>query len=94
MKNSLKEKVRYLFEFLNLAHLSPDPVVASNLREAIGFYSRWGNYRTVKFDSWWREHASLFRDEEADVLASPKVGDVVTEGPATFEFPSPIRHRL
>ncbi len=87
MKNSLKEKVRHWFEFLNLAHLSPDPIVASNLRQSIGFYLRWGNYRTVKFDSWWREHSSLFRDEEADVLVSPKVGDVVTEGAFYVRIP-------
>jgi len=87
MKNSLKEKVRYWFEFLNLAHLSPDPVVASNLRESIGFYSCWGNYRTVKFDSWWRENVSILRDEEADVLASPKVGDVVTESAFYVRIP-------
>ena len=72
MKNSLKEKIRYWFEFLNLAHQSTNPIVVSNLRESSKFYSRWGKYRTVKFDSWWREHSSLFRDEEADVLESPK----------------------
>jgi len=87
MKNSLKDKVRYWFEFLNLAHQSPDPIVLSNLRESSEFYSRWGNYRTVKFDAWWREHASLFRDEEADVLASPNVGDVVNEGAFYVRIP-------
>ena len=87
MKNSLKDKVRYWFEFLNLAHQSPDPIVVSNLRESSGFYSRWGNYRTVKFDVWWREHSYLFRDVDADVLASPKVGDVVTEGAFYVRIP-------
>ena len=87
MKNSLKEKIRYWFEFLNLAHQSTNPIVVSNLRESSEFYSRWGNYRTVKFDSWWREHSSLFRDEEADVLESPKVGDVVNEGAFYVRIP-------
>ena len=87
MKNSLKEKVRYWFEFLNLAHQSTNPIVLSNLRESIEFYSRWGKYRTVKFDSWWREHSSLFRDEEAEVLESPKVGDVVNEGAFYVRIP-------
>ena len=87
MKNSLKDKVRYWFEFLNLANQSPDPIVVSNLRESSGFYSRWGNYRTVKFDVWWREHSYLFRDVDADVLASPKVGDVVTEGAFYVRIP-------
>ena len=87
MKNSLKEKIRYWFEFLNLAHQSTNPIVMSNLRESSEFYSRWGKYRTVKFDSWWREHSSLFRDEEADVLESPKVGDVVNEGAFYVRIP-------
>ena len=87
MKNSLKEKIRYWFEFLNLAHQSTNPIVVSNLRESSEFYSRWGKYRTVKFDSWWREHSSLFRDEEAEVLESPKVGDVVNEGAFYVRIP-------
>lgn len=79
MKNSLKDKVRYWFEFLNLAHQSHDPIIANNLYESLDYYSRWGNYRTIKFALWWRENSSLFRDEDADVLSSLQVGDVVTD---------------
>ena len=79
MKNTLKEKVRYWFEFLNQAHLSNDPVVAEYLRKSSDFYTPWGNYRSVKFEDWWREHSFLFRNEDADVLTSPKVGEVVTD---------------
>lgn len=79
MKNKLKDKVRYWFEFLNLAHLSKDPVVADSLRKSSDFYKPWGNYRIVKFEEWWKQHSFLFRDEKADVLTSPKVGEVVTD---------------
>jgi hypothetical protein len=79
MKNALKLKIRYWFEFLKQAHLSRDPIVAENIRKSSEFYAPWGNYRSVKFEDWWREHSFLFRDENADVLTSPKVGEVVTE---------------
>jgi hypothetical protein len=77
MKNSLKEKVRYWFEFLKLAHETSDSVVKNQLRESAKFYSAWGNYRQAKFNEWWKTHSSLFRD--TDVLSVPKTGEVVTD---------------
>ncbi len=77
MNNSLKEKVRYWFEFLKLAHETSDSVVKNQLRDSAKFYSSWGNYRQSKFNEWWKTHSSLFRDSV--VLSVPKSGDVVTD---------------
>ena len=75
MSNSLKEKIKYWFEFLKLAHQSSDPVVKTNLKQAASFYAQWDNYRDVRFDSWWKEHSKLFRTNQT--LSVPKVGDIV-----------------
>lgn len=77
MNNSLKEKVRYWFEFLRLAHETSDSVVKNQLRDSAKFYSPWGNYRESKFNDWWKAHSSLFRDSV--VLSVPKSGEVVTD---------------
>ena len=77
MNNSLKEKVRYWFEFLKLAHETSDSVVKNQLRESAKFYSPWGNYREAKFNEWWKSHSSLFKDSVA--LSVPKSGEVVTD---------------
>jgi hypothetical protein len=77
MSRSLKDKIRYWFEFLRLAHHSTDPVVIGNLRSSKGFYSQWGDYEEAKFNDWWKTHSTLFRDR--DVLSVLKVGDVVTD---------------
>jgi hypothetical protein len=52
MNNSLKEKIRYWFEFLRLAHESKDPIVVNALRSN-DVYEKWGDYRSVKFNSSW-----------------------------------------
>ena len=77
MNNSLKEKVRHWFEFLKLAHDVTDPIVKSNLKQSVIFYSQWGNYRGEKFDVWWKTHSSLFKDSLT--LSKLNVGDVVTD---------------
>jgi hypothetical protein len=77
MNNSLKEKIRHWFEFLRLAHDSPDRVVGTNLRASEGFYLPWGDYRGTKFNDWWKSHSTLFRDKE--VLSILKVGDLVSD---------------
>ena len=74
MNNSLKEKIRYWFEFLRLAHESKDPIVVNALRSN-DVYEKWGDYRSVKFNSWWRSHSSLFKNEQ--VLSIPQVGEIV-----------------
>ena len=74
MNNSLKEKIRYWFEFLRLAHESKDPIVVNALRSN-DLYAKWGDYRSVKFNSWWSSHSSLFKNEQ--VLSIPQVGEIV-----------------
>ena len=74
MNNSLKEKIRYWFEFLRLAHESKDPIVVNALRSN-DVYEKWGDYRSVKFNSWWSSHSSLFKNEQ--VLSIPLVGEIV-----------------
>ena len=74
MNNSLKEKIQYWFEFLRLAHESKDPVVVNALRNN-DIYEKWGDYRSVKFNSWWSSHSSLFKNEQ--VLSIPLVGEIV-----------------
>ena len=74
MNNSLKEKIRYWFEFLRLAHESKDPIVVNALRSN-DVYEKWGDYRSVKFNSWWSSHSSLFKNEQ--VLSIPQVGEIV-----------------
>lgn len=77
MKNSLKEKIRYWFEFLKIAHDASDPVVKGQLLKSAEFYAPWGNYRDQRFNEWWKTHSSLFKN--SDVLSVPKSGDVVTD---------------
>jgi len=77
MNNSLKEKVRYWFEFLKLAHEASDSVVKNQLSDSANLYSSWGNYRETKFNEWWKTHSLLFRDSVA--LSVPKSGEVVTD---------------
>lgn len=74
MNNSLKEKIRYWFEFLRLANESQDPIVVNALRNN-DIYEKWGDYRSVKFNSWWSSHSSLFKNEQ--VLSIPQVGEIV-----------------
>ena len=74
MNNSLKEKIRYWFEFLRLAHESKNPIVVNALRNN-DIYGKWGDYRSVKFNSWWSSHSSLFKNEQ--VLSIPQVGEIV-----------------
>jgi hypothetical protein len=74
MNNSLKEKIRYWFEFLRLAHESKDPVVVNAIRNN-DFYAKWGDYQKAKFNSWWSSHSSLFKNEQ--VLSIPLVGEIV-----------------
>ena len=77
MNNSLKEKIRYWFEFLKIAHESSDPVVKGNLKASSDLYSDWGNYQTVSFESWWKEHAYLFKEQTTVSMCD--VGEVVTD---------------
>ncbi len=77
MNNSLKDKIRYWFEFLRLAHESGDPIVKGDLKESSDFYANWGNYRDIEFDSWWKTHAQLFKEDST--LSVCNVGDVVTD---------------
>lgn len=77
MNNSLKEKIRHWFEFLNIAHASGDPIVKGNLRESTDHYSGWGNYRCEKFDSWWKSHSHLFKQDTTLSICS--VGEVVAD---------------
>ena len=74
MNNSLKEKIRYWFEFIRLAHESKDPVVVNALRNN-DMYEKWGDYQKAKFNSWWSIHSSLFKNEQ--VLSIPLVGEIV-----------------
>lgn len=74
MKNSLKEKIRYWFEFLRLANESNDPIVINALKNN-DIYKKWGDYRSVKFSTWWSNHSSLFKNEQ--VLSIPLVGEIV-----------------
>lgn len=85
MNNSLKEKVRYWFEFLKLAHKANDPVVRDNLRASRQFYAAWGDYEKSSFTSWWKEHSTLFRS--STVLSVPKVGDVVEDDSFYIRIP-------
>lgn len=77
MNNSLKEKIRYWFEFLKIAHESDDPFVKGNLKKSFDYYSGWGNYRSEKFDAWWKSHSHLFRQDSTLSICS--VGEVVTD---------------
>lgn len=77
MNNSIKEKVRYWFEFLRLAHVSTDKVVSNNLKSNSDFYAAWGDYKNIKFLEWWKTHSKLFKD--AEVLSMPKVGETVRD---------------
>ena len=74
MNNSLKEKIRYWFEFLRLANESKDPIVVNALINNVN-YEKWDDYRSVKFNSWWSSHSSLFKNEQ--VLSIPQVGEIV-----------------
>lgn len=74
MNNSLKEKIRYWFEFLRLANESKDPIVVNALINNVN-YEKWDDYRSVKFNSWWSSHSSLFKNEQ--VLSIPLVGEIV-----------------
>ena len=74
MNNSLKEKIRYWFEFLRLANESKDPIVVNALINNVN-YEKWDDYRNVKFNSWWSSHSSLFKNEQ--VLSIPQVGQIV-----------------
>jgi hypothetical protein len=77
MNNSLKEKIKYWVEFLKLAHHSNDAVVIANLRSSTDFYSQWGDYKSTRFNEWWKTHSTLFKHRE--VLSVLNVGDVVTD---------------
>ena len=74
MNNSLKEKIRYWFEFLQLANESKDPIVVNALRNN-DIYEKWGDYQKAKFNSWWSIHSLLFKNEQ--VLSIPLVGEIV-----------------
>jgi hypothetical protein len=76
MNNSLKEKIRYWFEFLKISHRSVDSVVQGNLKTEADFYSAWGDYKSVSFNEWWKTHSHLFKDSE--VLSVLKDGYVVS----------------
>jgi hypothetical protein len=63
MNISLKQKIKYWFLFLRLAHQSEDDAVKSNLIKSKNFYEPWGDYLNQPYDTWWKEHSHLFRTE-------------------------------
>lgn len=65
MNIPLKTKVRYWFYFLRLAHKSQNPTVKSNLLKSAEFYSRWGDYRNITFENWWKDHSHLFTEKSS-----------------------------
>lgn len=65
MNISLKIKIRYWFYFLRLAHKSKNPEIQNNLIKSAEFYSRWGDYKNIPFEKWWKEHSHLFSDKNS-----------------------------
>ena len=65
MNITLKQKIKYWFYFLRLAHQSNDEAVKANLIKSIDFYLPWGDYLNQPYDVWWKEHSHLFKSEES-----------------------------
>lgn len=74
MNISLKTKVKYWLWFLRLAHESSDPRIVNALKESASFYEPWGDYLHGSFDTWWKGHASLFKQPSS--LTRMSVGDI------------------
>jgi hypothetical protein len=57
-----REAFRLWFEYLRVAHNSPNCDVQKALIRSKPFYAPWGNVLNVKFDDWWKEKSHLFED--------------------------------
>jgi hypothetical protein len=62
------EKVQIWFHFLNLAHKSKDPELIALLDANKSKYEKWGNYRTMSWTKWWKEHSHLFATQKVQVI--------------------------
>jgi hypothetical protein len=62
------EKVQIWFHFLNLAHKSKDPELIALLDANKSKYQKWGNYRTMSWTKWWKNHSHLFSTQKAQVI--------------------------
>ena len=74
MNISLKNKVKYWFWFLRLAHESSDLRVITALKESASFYEPWGDYLHGSFDTWWKGHAHLFKQPSS--VTKMSAGDI------------------
>ncbi len=83
MKNSLKTKVKYWFEYLRLAHLSQDSEIVQNLQK--NPYKDWGNYLDISFEDWWKKHSKLFRNHS--VIKRLTLDDEIESDVFTIQFP-------
>lgn len=77
MKVSLKNKVRFWFLFLRLAHQSGEEEIQEALKKSKEFYKQWGDVTKGSFDAWWKEHSNLFRDSER--YRQMEVGEVASD---------------
>ena len=70
MSKSIKEKIRYWYYFLNLAHDLDYEELNRNLGKpkVKKLYDRFGNYRMQTFEVWWKNNSHLFKDMSAQVL--------------------------
>lgn len=65
-----KELIRIWYEFYRLALSSTDSEVQKALKKSQKFYADWDASPNLHFDDWWREHRSLFLDEQIVRLSS------------------------
>ena len=85
MKNTLKSKVKYWFEYLRLAHQSEDLEIIANLKKSKKLYSSWGNYLKTPFDDWWKTHSKLFKEDIPVLRLTAK--DVVSDEAFCLQMP-------
>jgi hypothetical protein len=65
-----KELIRIWYEFYRLALSSSDSEIQKALKKSQKFYADWDASPNLHFDDWWREHRSLFLDEQIVRLSS------------------------
>ena len=65
-----KELFRLWYEFYRLALISSDADIQKALKKSQKFYVDWNGSANLHFDDWWREHRSLFLDEQIVRLSS------------------------
>jgi hypothetical protein len=65
-----KELIRIWYEFYRLALSSSDSEIQKALKKSQKFYTDWNGSANLHFDDWWREHRSLFLDNNLVRLSS------------------------